>query len=230
MTIALITVLAVVAALWLLYRDPPKQRPGEALGKFDRVAQRIHDVVQGRWYGKVLATIIVLAAGLAVSQAFSTDTLTASTRTVTVTTEDRQTVTVTVSTPTDPGTTTETTPAPAPGEDTSVVGTWSGTVVSQSNKAVKFPIRVHVDTTEVDVETVGWVRLNDDRDCIIDITAGNQTADTFMFTTTSAPPGGYHSGCNQISFSLERNADDTVVIETDFITDGVGILKKTTSR
>jgi hypothetical protein len=212
-TIALLTIVFVVVAFWLLYREPPKQRPGEALGKFDRVAQRMHDVVQGRWYGKVAATIIVLAAGLAVSQVFSPGTLTASTstRTVTVTAGKQQTVTVT--TPTDPGTTTATTPPPEPTADHSVLGTWSGLVVDQDDKASKFRISVIVKTTRVDVETVGSASL-DSADCYYPITAAGQQANAFKFSSTKDNIDG---GCaTNLEFSVERKTDNTVVIKTDY--------------
>ncbi len=220
MTIAMLTIVVVVAAFWLLYREPPKQRPGEALGKFDRVAQRMHDVVQGRWYGKVAATVVVLAAGLAVSQVFSSDTLTASnsTQTVTVTNEKQQTVTVT--TPTDtsstgPDTTTSTTPAPDPSANHSVLGTWSGMVVDEDNQANKFRMSVVVKTTRVDVETVGSATI-DGGECYFTITAGGQEANTFKFSangsTTDTKPGCF----SFLDFSLERKTNDTVVVKTDY--------------
>jgi hypothetical protein len=219
-TIALLTIVFVVAGFWLLYREPPEQRPGEALGKFDRVAQRMHDVVQGRWYGKVAATIIVLAAGLAVSQVFSSGTLTASTstRTVTVTAGKQQTVTVT--TPTGSGTTT----APEPTANDSVLGTWSGIVVNQSDKTGKFRISVIVKTTRVDVETVGSASI-DGEDCYYPITAGGQQANAFKFSSNKDNLEGYCA--TNLEFSLERKTDNTVVIKTDWYGgDYVGTLRR----
>jgi hypothetical protein len=73
------------------------------------------------------ATIIVLAAGLAASRMFSSDSLAPST--ITVTTEKRQTVTVSTPTDTsssDTGTMTATAPVPAPTDNHSVFGTAPG--------------------------------------------------------------------------------------------------------
>lgn len=226
MTIALLTIVLVVAAFWLLYREPPKQRPGEALGKFDRVAQRMHDVVQGRWYGKVAATVVVLAAGFAVSQVFSSDTLTASTstRTVTVTSPTRQTVTVTVSTPVEPSSTVPTTTTtPEPDANDSVIGTWSGIVVDQDDKANKFRLSLIVKTTRVDVETVGSASV-DGGDCFFTLTAGGQQANAFLFSSTTSDSASCY---NTIELSVERKTDDTVVVKTDYRGgDGVGTLHR----
>lgn len=215
MTVALFTIVVVVTALWLLYREPPKQRPAEALGKFDRVAQRMHDVVQGRWYGKMAATVIVLAAGLAVSQVFSPGTLTASTstRTVTVTAG-------TVTTPTDPGTT----PAPEPTANHSVLGTWSGVVVDQNDKAGKFRISVIVKTTRVDVETVGSASI-DGGGCYYPITAAGQEANAYKFSSNKDNVKPFCA--TNFELSLERKTDNTVVIKTDYYGgDNVGTLHR----
>ncbi len=69
MIIALITVVLLGVGAWLLYREPPKQRPAEALSRFDRMAQRVHELIQGRWYGKVAATVGLIVVGLLVSRA-----------------------------------------------------------------------------------------------------------------------------------------------------------------
>jgi hypothetical protein len=223
-TIALLAVVFVVAAFWLLYREPPKQRPGEALGKFDRVAQRIHDVVQGRWYGKMAATVVVLAAGIAVAQVFSSDTLTASTSTQTVTT--RQTVTVTVSTPVDPSSTVPaTTTTPAPDANHSVIGTWSGIVVDQDDKASKFRLSVIVKTTRVDVETVGSVTL-DGGECFFTLTSAGPQANAFLFSSNGSTTDTKSNCSSTINLSLERKTDDTVVVTTDYGGDDVGTLHR----
>jgi hypothetical protein len=223
-TVALLTIVVVVTALWLLYREPPKQRPAEALGKFDRVAQRMHDVVQGRWYGKVAATVIVLAAGLAVSQVFSPGTLTASTSTRTVTVIAGKQQTVTDTTPTDPGTTTATTPAPKPTVNHSVLGTWSGIVVNQSDKAGKFRISVIVKTTRVDVENVGSASI-DGGGCYYPITAAGQEANAYKFSSNKDNVKPFCA--TNFELSLERKTDNTVVIKTDYYGgDNVGTLHR----
>jgi hypothetical protein len=197
------------------------------LGKFDRVAQRIHEVVQGLWYGKAAATVVVLAAGLAVSQVFSSDTLTASTstRTVTVTDGKPQTVTVTVATPTDPGPTTATTPAPAPDENHSVLGTWSGMVVDQSDQAIKYRMSVVVKTTRVDVDTVGSVTL-DGGGCYFTITAAGRQANAFKFSSNGTTTDAEINCHTMIEFSLQRKTDDTVVVKTDYYGTDVGTLHR----
>jgi hypothetical protein len=221
MTIALLTIVLVLAAFWLLYREPPKQRPGEALGKFDRVAQRIHDVVQGRWYGKVAATVVVLAAGFAVAQVFSSDTLTTSTstRTVTVASSTPQTVTVTVSTPTDPSSTVPTTTtAPEPDTNHSVIGTWSGIVVDEDDKSNKYRLSLTVETTKVDVETVGSATVTyfGSSKCFFTITAAGQEANAFSFSSNGSTTDT-NPGCSStIDVSVERKTDDTVVVTTDY--------------
>jgi hypothetical protein len=210
MTVALITIVLVVAGGWLLYREPPKQRPGEALTKFDRLAQRLHELIQGRWYGKVAATVGVLVVGLLASQLFSSEPLTASTQTVTVRTPgSTSTRTVTVTSP-QPGPTT--TPDPKP--TNSVVGTWSGLVVDQEDAARKSQITVTVRTTKIDVEMAGTLSekpLGGDR-CELLITATGKESKAFTFAARPLPD---YPGCLSERISVERKADGTLRYTTD---------------
>jgi hypothetical protein len=219
MTVALITIVFVVAGFWLLYREPPKQRPEQAFGKVDRLAQRTHEVVQGRWYGKVAATVVVLAVGLAASQVFSSDTLTASTHTVTVT----------VSTPGDPPSTVPTTTpttSPAPAPNHSVLGTWTGIVVNQNDKSLKYRASLVVRTTQVDVETVGSLteKYSGGSRCFYPITATGREANVFTFTAQDTDPTDFN--CEEEEISVERTADDTVAFTSGTGPDAIGTLRR----
>lgn len=128
--------------------------------------------------------------------------------------------TVTVTTPTDPGTT----PAPKPTVNHSVLGTWGGMVVNQSNKAGKFRISVIVKTTRVDIETVGSASI-DGGGCYYPITAGGQQANAFKFSSNKDNTEPFCA--TNLEFSLERKTDNTVVIKTDWYSgDYVGTLHR----
>lgn len=210
MTVALITILVVGVAGWLLYREPPKQRPGQALGKFDRMAQRVHELIQGRWYGKVAATVGLLVVGLLVSQLFSSKPLKASTQTVTVTTPGSTfTQTVTVTSP-QPGP--ATTPDPKP--TNSVVGTWTGLVIDQEDAASKSQITLIVRTTKIETETAGTLSVKplDDERCEFLLTATGKESKAFTFAARAHPD---YSGCVDERISVERKADGTLTYKTD---------------
>jgi hypothetical protein len=207
-TITLITIVLVVAGGWLLYREPPKQRPGEALGKFDRLAQRLHDLVQSRWYGKVAGTMLVLFIGLLASQLISSDSLTASTKTATVTVTSP-----TGSTPSQTTTTTE--PQPQPQPKHSVLGTWTGIVVDQDDSATKYQVTVVVQTTRIDTEVAGTIteRSLGRIHCVFDITATRPLGNAFTFYATENDE--YLNGCIDERISVERKTDETITYKSD---------------
>jgi hypothetical protein len=220
MTIAVITIVLVVVGGWLLYREPPKQRPGDALSRFDRVAQTFHELIQSRWYGRVAVTVVVLFAGLLVSQLFSSEPLTAST----------QTVTVTVAAQSSPSTDTEPTPTPTPTPEPkpthSVLGSWAGLAVDQNYTASKYQVALVVQTTKIDVDPAGTLTeksLDGDK-CEFLITATGKKANTYTFSARvdeGAP-------CWDHEISVERKANGTVTYQSDFGhdgEDGVGTLR-----
>jgi cation diffusion facilitator CzcD-associated flavoprotein CzcO len=220
MTIAVIVIVFVVAGGWLLYREPPKQRPGEALSRFDRLAQRLHDLIQGRWYARVAGTVVVLFAGLLVSQLFSSEPLTAST----------QTVTVTVAAPGAPSSSTsthaETTTTPEPKPTHSVLGSWTGLAVDQNYTASKYQVALVVQTTKIDVDPAGTLteKSLDGEKCEFLITATGKKANEYTFSARvdeGAP-------CWDHEISVERKGDGTVTYKSDFgqdNNDGVGTLR-----
>jgi hypothetical protein len=212
MTIALITVVLVVAGGWLLYREPPKQRPGQALNKFDRLAQSLHDLVQGRWYGKVAGTVIVLVLGLLASQLISSDSLTASTKTVTVT------VTPPGGSSTQSQTTTTSVPKPKPNH--SVLGTWTGIVVDQDDTTTKYQVTLVVQTTRIDTEIAGTIteRSLGSIRCVFDITATHPLGNAFTFYATENDE--YLNGCIGERISVERKTDGTVSYKSDHGNEG----------
>ena len=211
MTVALITIVLVVAGGWLLYREPPKQRPGQALSKFDRMAQRVHELIQGRWYGKVAATVGVLVVGLLAAQLVSSDPLTPSPQTVTVTTP--VSTSPSTGTTTSPQTGTSTTPDPKP--TNSVLGTWSGLVIDQEDAASKNQINLTVRTTKVDKETAGTLNekpLGGER-CEFLLTATGKESKAFTFAARHLPD---YPGCVNERISVEPKADGTLTYTTDF--------------
>ncbi len=216
MTAALITIVLVVAGGWLLYREPPKQRPGQALSKFDRMAQRVHELIQGRWYGKVAATVGLLGVGLLVSQLFSSEPLTTSTQTVTVTLPGSTvTQTVTVTSP-QPATSPETGPATTPDAKptNSVLGTWAGIVVDQENAASKNQVTLTVKTTKVETETAGTLSeksLGGDK-CEYLLTATGKESKAFTFAARPLPD---YPGCLDEKIAVERQADGALAYSTD---------------
>jgi hypothetical protein len=223
MTVALITIVLVVADGWLLYREPPKQRPGEALSKFDRLAQTVHELIQGRWYGKVAATVAVIVAGLLASTLFSSEPLTASTKTVTVT------VTTKAATGTTgpPSTPTETATNPAPKPSRSVLGTWSGIVVDQDDASKKYRIVLVVQTTRIEADPAGTVvekGLNGSK-CEYLITATGKEGNAFTFAARDRDEYGY---CPKEKISVERKPNGTVTYKSDLGSDAdsVGTLRR----
>jgi hypothetical protein len=209
-TVALITIVLVVAGGWLLYREPPKQRPGEALSKFDRLAQKVHELIQGRWYGKVAATVGLLVVGLVVSRLFSSEPLAAPTQTVTVTSPgvaSTQTVTVT-----SPQTAPTTTPGPKPAN--SVLGTWTGLVVDQEDAASKSQITLAVRTTKVATATAGTLSEKplDGERCEFLITATGRESKAFTFAARARPN---YPGCVDERISIEREENGALTYKTN---------------
>jgi hypothetical protein len=212
MTVALITIVLVVAGGWLLYREPPKQRPGQALSKFDRLAQRVHELIQGRWYGKVAATVSLLVVGLLAAQLFSSDPLTASTQTVTVTVKEPGSTSPQTGTTTSPQTGTTTTPDTKP--TNSVLGTWTGLVIDQEDAASKNQINLTVRTTKIATETAGTLSekpLGGDK-CEYLITATGKESKAFTFAARHLPD---YPGCLDEKISVERKEDGTLTYTTD---------------
>jgi hypothetical protein len=211
MIIALITVVLLGVGGWLLYREPPKQRPAEALSRFDRMAQRVHELIQGRWYGKVAATVGLIVVGLLVSQLFSSKPLTASTQTVTVTTPgSTSTRTVTVKSP-QPGLATSSAPKPI---SSGVVGTWAGLVIDQEDAASKSQVTLTVRTTRIDVGMAGSLSettSGGDR-CELLITATGKESKAFTFAARHL---SNYPGCLNERISVERKDDGTLRYSTD---------------
>lgn len=205
MLVALITIVLVLAGGWLLYREPPKQRPGQALNKFDRTAQRVHELIQGRWYGKVAATVVLLFAGLLVAQLFSSEPLTASTKTVTVTVPGGTTVST--------STHTETT-KPEPKPTHSVIGSWTGLAVDQDDTSTKYQIDLLVQTTKIDTAVAGTLTEKSlgGNKCEYLITATGKKGNAYTFSVR-VDDG---EQCYEEKFSVERKADDTLTFKSDF--------------
>lgn len=212
MTVALITIVLVVTGGWLLYREPPKQRPGQALSKFDRMAQRVHELIQGRWYGKVAATLGVLVVGLLAAQLFSSEPLTPSPQTVTVTVTTPGSTSPATGTTTSPQTGTTTTPEPKP--TNSVIGTWTGLVIDQEDASSKNRVNLTVRTTKIDTETAGTLSENpmggDKCEYVITATGKESKAFTFAAVRLSNYPG-----CLNEKISVELNKDGTLTYATD---------------
>jgi hypothetical protein len=222
MTIALITIVFVVTGGWLLYREPPKQRPGQALSKFDRLAQKVHELIQGRWYGKVAATAAVIVAGLLASTLFSSEPLTASIKTVTVTVTTPGKTVGSTSTPT-----TTTTPEPEPEPNRSVLGSWTGIVVDQDDTSRKYRITLLVRTTKIEADPAGTLteRTLSGGKCEYLITATGQEGNVFTFASRDSDEYGY--GCDDEKISVERKANGTIAFKSDLgdDADAVGTLR-----